>query len=48
MGLGYRVAAAGDGIILNVGHSHQVAIPPLDGVTLEVAGNNRIPVRGPA
>ena len=46
MGVGYRVAAAGDGIILNVGHSHQVEIHPLEGVTMEVEGNNRIHVRG--
>ncbi len=46
MGVGYRVAAAGDGIVLNVGYSHQVEIQPLEGVTMEVEGNNRIHVRG--
>ena len=46
MGVGYRVQAAGDGIILNVGYSHPVEIHPEEGVTIEVEGNNRIHVRG--
>ena len=46
MGVGYRVQEAGDGIILNVGHSHSVEIHPEEGVTLEVEGNNRVHVRG--
>ncbi len=46
MGVGYRVQAAGDGVILNVGYSHPVEIHPPDGVTMEIEGNNRIHVRG--
>jgi len=46
MGVGYRVQQAGDGIILNVGFSHQVELHPEEGVTMEVEGNNRIHVRG--
>ena len=46
MGVGYRVQQTGDGITLSVGYSHTVEIPPIDGVTLEVEGNNRIHVRG--
>ena len=46
MGVGYRVQQTGPGITLNVGYSHQVQIQPLDGVTLEVEGNNRVHVRG--
>ena len=46
MGVGYRVQQAGDGIILNVGLSHQVEIHPGDGVTMEVEGNNRIHIQG--
>jgi len=46
MGVGYRVAEAGKGITLNVGHSHSVEIQPEDGVTMEVEGNNRVHVRG--
>ena len=46
MGVGYRVQQSGEGIVLNVGYSHQVEIQPRDGVTLEVEGNNRVHVRG--
>ena len=46
MGVGYRVQATGDGVILNVGYSHPVEIHPPEGVTMEVEGNNRVHVRG--
>ena len=46
MGVGYRVQPNAEGITLTVGYSHQVEIQPLDGVTIEVEGNNRIHVRG--
>ena len=46
MGVGYRVQQTGPGITLSVGYSHTVEIQPIDGVTLEVEGNNRVHVRG--
>ena len=46
MGVGYRVQASGDGVVLNVGYSHPVEIHPPEGVTMEVEGNNRVHVRG--
>jgi len=46
MGVGYRVQAADDGIVLAVGYSHPVPISPEPGVTMEVEGNNRVHVRG--
>ena len=46
MGVGYRVAEAGQGITLSVGYSHPVEIQPEEGVTVEVEGNNRVHVRG--
>ena len=46
MGVGYRVQQNGEGITLNVGYSHPVDVNPLEGVTLEVEGNNRVHVRG--
>jgi len=46
MGVGYRVQQTGDGITLSVGYSHTVEIPTIEGVTLEVEGNNRVHVRG--
>lgn len=46
MGVGYRVQQNGEGITLNVGYSHRVNVSPLEGVTIEVEGNNRVHVRG--
>ena len=46
VGVGYRTQQNGDGLTLNVMYSHPVEVRPLDGVTLEVEGNNRIHVRG--
>ena len=46
MGVGYRVQQSGEGIVLSVGYSHTVEISPLEGVTMEVEGNNRVHVRG--
>jgi large subunit ribosomal protein L6 len=46
MGVGYRVQQAGNGIVLNVGHSHSVEINPPEGITLTVEGNNRVHVQG--
>jgi large subunit ribosomal protein L6 len=44
--VGYRVQASGQGINLQIGYSHPVIIQPLEGVTFEVEGNNRVHIRG--
>ena len=46
MGVGYRAQQSGDNVTLNVGYSHTVEIAPLEGVTIEVEGNNRVHVSG--
>ena len=46
VGVGYRVTQNGPSISLSVMLSHQVDIEPIDGITLEVEGNNRIHVTG--
>ena len=46
MGVGYRVQQSGDGIVLNVGFSHQVEIKPREGMTMTVEGTNRVHVDG--
>lgn len=46
VGVGYRTQQNGKGLTLSVMYSHVVEVEPLDGVTLEVEGNNRIHVRG--
>jgi large subunit ribosomal protein L6 len=45
-GVGYRVQASTEGVVLHVGFSHSVSFPAPDGVTLTVEGNNRIVVSG--
>ncbi len=44
--VGYRVQAAGTGLNLQLGFSHPVVVQPMDGVTFEVEGNNRVHIRG--
>ncbi len=44
--VGYRVQAQGSGLNLQLGFSHPVVVDPMDGITFEVEGNNRIQVRG--
>ena len=49
IGLGYRVEAAGKGIVLNVGFSHTVRINPIDGIEFEIQSDrqrNAIKVKG--
>ena len=46
MGVGYRVQQRGQGIVLNVGHSHPIEVDPPEGVVLTVEGNNRVHVSG--
>jgi large subunit ribosomal protein L6 len=45
-GVGYRAQQTPDGIVLNVGFSHQVNFPAPEGITLTVEGTNRIVVAG--
>ncbi|MEK9658943.1 MAG: 50S ribosomal protein L6 [Chloroflexota bacterium] len=44
--VGYRVQAAGKGLNLQLGFSHPVVVQPMDGITFEVEGNNRVHIRG--
>lgn len=44
--VGYRVQAQGVALNMQIGYSHPVVIQPMDGITFEVEGNNRIHVRG--
>ena len=45
-GVGYRVAKEGKNLVMNLGYSHQVIVPEIDGITIEVPGPNKIIVRG--
>lgn len=44
--VGYRCQQTGTGVTLQVGYSHNVEMKPLEGVQIEVEGNNRIHIRG--
>ena len=49
IGLGFRVEAAGKGLILNVGYSHPVKIEAIDGIEFEIQSDrqrNAIKVKG--
>ena len=46
-GVGYRVAKQGNDLVMNLGYSHQVIMPEIDGITIEVPNPNRIIISGP-
>ena len=46
VGTGYRVQQQGKGLVVSVGYSHPVEIPPMDGIELKADGQNRIVVSG--
>ena len=45
-GVGYRVQKQGKNLVMNLGYSHQVIVPEIEGVKLDVEGNNKIIVSG--
>lgn len=46
-GVGYRVQKQGKNLVMNLGFSHQVIVPEIDGITIEVKDQNSIVVFGP-
>ena len=46
-GVGYRAQKQGKDLVLNLGYSHQVIMPEVDGITIEVPSNNSIIISGP-
>ena len=46
IGVGYRVAKQGTNLVMNLGFSHQVIMPEIDGITIEVPDPNKIKVVG--
>lgn len=44
--VGYRVQAQGRNLNMQIGFSHPTVIEPMEGVTFEVEGNNRIHIKG--
>ena len=45
-GVGYRVAKEGKNLVMNLGFSHQVIVPEIEGITIDVPGPNKIIVSG--
>ncbi len=45
-GVGFRAAKQGSELVLTVGYSHQVIVPEIEGITIEVPAFNRISVLG--
>lgn len=46
-GVGYRVAKQGKDLVMNIGFSHQVIMPEIDGITIDVPNPNKIIISGP-
>ena len=46
IGVGYRVAKEGTNLVMNLGYSHQVIVPEIPGITVEVPGPNKIIIHG--
>ena len=46
-GVGYRAAKQGKELVLNIGFSHQVIMPEIDGISIEVPNPNKIVISGP-
>ena len=45
-GVGYRAAKQGTDLVMNLGYSHQVIMPEIPGITVEVPAPNRINILG--
>lgn len=46
-GVGYRVQKQGTNLVMTLGYSHQVIMPEIDGITIEVPAPNKITIKGP-
>lgn len=46
-GVGYRAAKQGKDLVLNIGFSHHVIMPEIDGISIEVPNPNKIVISGP-
>lgn len=45
-GVGYRAQKQGNNLVMNLGFSHQVIMPEIDGIKIEVPGPNQIIISG--
>ena len=45
-GVGYKLSKTGNKVVMNLGLSHSVTVEEVEGITLEVVGNNEVKVSG--
>ena len=45
-GVGYRAAKEGSNLVMNLGYSHQVVMPEIEGISIEVPAPNKIVISG--
>ena len=45
-GVGYRAAKEGKNLVMNLGYSHQVIVPEIDGIEIEVPDANHVIIKG--
>ena len=45
-GVGYRCNKDGKNLVMNLGYSHQVIVPEIEGITIDVPGPNKIIISG--
>ena len=45
-GIGYRAAKEGNNLVMNLGYSHQVTVPEIEGIQIEVPDANHIVIKG--
>ncbi len=45
-GVGYRAAKEGTNLVMNLGYSHQVIMPEIDGITIDVPAPNKVVISG--
>lgn len=46
-GVGYRASKDGKNLVMNLGYSHQVIVPEIDGITIDVPAQNKVVISGP-
>ena len=45
-GVGYRASKEGSNLVMNLGYSHQVIVPEIEGISIEVPSANKIVISG--
>ena len=46
-GIGYRAEKKGNALVMKIGFSHDVVMPEIDGITIEVPSPNKVIISGP-